>query len=564
MSVGPLRRSWRRLCGVWRRSLQLRVVVATLLISGGVVALLGVLMVEQIGRGMVEFHRSYAIEEVDDGREYAQRRLSQLTGPDDPAADSALGAVTANLSDRGQRARLFAVSVNMDNPRLPQRYVVGYKPDALTPPRQLARLIEKQNVLAYQYVSAALGGEKARPVLVVGAPVSTPAGEVHLYYFFHLDAQVESIALVRKATISTGVVLVLALGATAFGMTRMVVRPVSQAAHTAERLSAGVLTERMPVHGEDEVARLGRSFNQMAASLQRQITQLENYSSLQRRFTSDVSHELRTPLTTIRMATDVLHRARGEFPSTVARSAELLYDQVDHFEALLTDLLEISRYDSGAAVLEPEPTDVVQLVGGVRRSLAAVAERAGVVVELVAPDAPVVCEIDPRRVARIIRNLLNNAIEYGRVSGASEAGVGGDPGAGPPLVAAPILVTVASNSHAVAVTVRDHGIGLSAEECEAVFHRFWRSDPSRARHTGGTGLGLSIALEDARLHGGSLDAWGEPGRGAQFRLTLPVRAGGPLTPSPLPLVPADGSGSRRGSESAPSVVDAERAGEAYA
>ncbi|PZS10694.1 MAG: two-component sensor histidine kinase [Acidimicrobiales bacterium] len=503
-----------------------------MLISSAVVAVLGILMVEQISRGMVQFHRAYAIEEVNDGRSYALQRLQQLRAGDLTKADAVLKEVTANLSDRGERAKLFEVSVEIGNPGLPKHYVANGRPAELQAPAELTALVDARNVLGYQYVSMKLGGQPPRPVLAMAAPVSTRAGLVNLYYFFPLDGQVDSVALVRHVTFGVGVLLVLALGGIAFGVVRMVVRPVSAAARTAERLSAGVLTERMPVHGEDEVARLGRAFNQMAESLQQQIMQLERYSNLQRRFTSDVSHELRTPLTTIQMATDVLHRARGEFRGEVARSAELLHDQVEHFQALLADLLEISRYDGGFAVLEPEPTDVVELLRQAQRSLSAFASGVGVRIALDAPAHPVVCELDSRRVARIIANLVSNAVEYGRAVATSDepTSIGQEP---------VVRMTLMADRHAVAVTVRDYGVGLAPHEYEAVFHRFWRGDPSRARHTGGTGLGLSIALEDTRLHRGWLQAWGQRGQGAQFRLTLPRHAGGVLESSPLPLVPED-------------------------
>ena len=242
-------------------------------------------------------------------------------------------------------------------------------------------------------------------------------------------------------------------------------------------------------------------------------------SRLQRRFTSDVSHELRTPLTTVRMAADLLYGSRDELDPVMARSAELLHAELDRFDELMTDLLEISRFDAGFAVLDAEPTDLVPAVHRVARGLAAVADSVGVTIEVHVPDTPVIAEVDARRAERVLRNLVGNAIEHGE--------------------AQPVVVTLAVDERAVAVTVRDHGIGLKPGEEKLVFNRFWRADPSRARQTGGTGLGLSISLEDARLHGGWLEAWGAPGQGAQFRLTLPVRAGSKLTSAPLPLVPAD-------------------------
>jgi two-component system sensor histidine kinase MtrB len=234
---------------------------------------------------------------------------------------------------------------------------------------------------------------------------------------------------------------------------------------------------------------------------------------------SDVSHELRTPLTTVRMAADVLHEGRGSYPPAATRSAELLQAELDRFEELLVDLLEISRYDAGAASLDAEPTDLCALVRRAVQQAHPLAEAKGVEVELSGlPAHPVIAEVDHVRVERVLRNLVVNAIEHGE--------------------GRPVEVSAAGDGTAAAVLVRDHGIGLKPGESGLVFTRFWRGDPSRARTTGGTGLGLAIALEDVRLHGGWLQAWGEPGQGAAFRMTLPCRVGAPFDSSPLPLQPA--------------------------
>src|SRR5688500_4866751 len=258
-------------------------------------------------------------------------------------------------------------------------------------------------------------------------------------------------------------------------VTRLVVDPLRRAAGTAQRLAEGQLEERMLVRGEDDLARLATSFNAMADSLQRQITQLEGLSQLQQRFTSDVSHELRTPLTTVQMAAEVLHEARGDFPPHVARSAELLRAELDRFEGLLTDLLEISRYDAGAAVLDSEPTDLGALVDRVVAGMSSLAERHDSRLLVSRPDEAVIAEVDARRVERILRNLVGNAIEHG---------AGG-----------PIEITLAANRTAAAVTVRDHGVGLTSAEAQHVFDRFWRADPSRVRTVGGSGLRLSSSLD---------------------------------------------------------------------
>jgi two-component system sensor histidine kinase MtrB len=258
----------------------------------------------------------------------------------------------------------------------------------------------------------------------------------------------------------------------------------------------------------------------MAGHLQTQIRRLEELSRVQQRFTSDVSHELRTPLTTVRMAADVLYAARSDFDPITARSAELLTGELARFEALLVDLLEISRYDAGAATLEIGDVDLCGLVRNEVRYAAYLAAERGSDFDMAGiPAVPLVAEMDARRVSRILRNLLSNAVEHGE--------------------GRPIEVAVAADEFAIAVRVRDHGVGLAVGEAGQVFGRFWRGDPSRARRTGGTGLGLSIALEDARLHGGWLQAWGRPGAGAVFRLVLPRVAGAPLRHAPLRLEPEE-------------------------
>jgi two-component system sensor histidine kinase MtrB len=257
----------------------------------------------------------------------------------------------------------------------------------------------------------------------------------------------------------------------------------------------------------------------MADSLQRQIRRLEDLSRVQRRFTSDVSHELRTPLTTIRMAAEYLHASRAEYPPELARAAELLHAELDRFEALLGDLLEISRYDAGVANLESEPADIRGVITASIEANRMLADRHGSEVIVHEPDAPVTLDMDSRRVERILRNLVGNELDNGEGK--------------------PIEISIGYDDDAVAVTVRDHGVGLRPGQAALVFNRFWRGDPSRSRLTGGTGLGLAISLEDARLHDGWLQAWGAPRHGAQFRLTLPRLAGHTLIHSPLPLVPAD-------------------------
>jgi two-component system sensor histidine kinase MtrB len=387
-------------------------------------------------------------------------------------------------------------------------------------PAELRKLVQGNN-LAMQYAPVRPNPDSADtvPGLIVGEPVQARDGLFELYYLFPLTAEQQTIALLQRTVLLGGLGLVLLVVAITMLVTRQVVRPVRVAAGTASRLAAGDLSQRISVRGSDDIARLGRSFNDMAGSLQRQIRRLEDLSRLQRRFTSDVSHELRTPLTTVRMAAEVLHSGRDAFPPELARSAELLRAELDQFESLLTDLLEISRYDAGVARLESEIVDIRGVVRSAVDASHMLAERQGSDFLLNLPDGPVMVEMDARRVERILRNLVGNAVDHGE--------------------GRPVEISVGYDDEAVAVTVRDHGVGLRPGDAGLVFNRFWRGDPSRSRLTGGTGLGLAISLEDARLHDGWLQAWGERGVGAQFRLTLPRRAGLTLLSSPLPLVPGE-------------------------
>jgi two-component system sensor histidine kinase MtrB len=517
--IALVRWSLGRALSRWRRSLQLRVVTSTLLASTVMVGAFGVFVAHRVSDGVVAAERQHGLAQLASGATYLQGQLSELAGPDDPGLDSTLRSAVTNLSARGPLSADFAVAVETDNSRLPNKYVPIYRTDAVNPPAALHRLIAPGKQRGYQFTRTSIDNSDPRPFLVAAAPVETQAGRFDLYYFFPLDDEVATVSLVQNSLFAVGALLLLLLAVVAGIVTRQVVSPVRVAARTAERLSAGLLEERMVVRGEDELARLAHSFNQMAANLQRQIVQLENLSRLQQRFTSDVSHELRTPLTTVRMAADVIAASADTFPPALARSTELLSNQVDRFESLLNELLEISRYDSGAAVLEPEDTDVRTLITRTVDGLAQVAERSGSALEVRMPDEPVVAEVDPRRVERVLRNLVGNAIEHGEGK--------------------PVRITLACDSQALAVTVRDYGVGLRPGEAQAVFDRFWRADPSRARQTGGTGLGLSISREDARLHDGWLQVWGWPALGAQFRLTLPLRRGAQLSTSPLPLAPED-------------------------
>jgi two-component system sensor histidine kinase MtrB len=322
---------------------------------------------------------------------------------------------------------------------------------------------------------------------------------------------------VQNALAVGGLVLLATISLVSYFVTRTIVKPVEQAASVAESLSEGQLDVRLPEKGTDVMAVLARSFNKMANSLQQQIQQLDSLSRMQRRFVSDVSHELRTPMTTIKLAGEVIFGNREKLDPSLARSAELMQNQIQRFEVLLADLLEISRYDAGAVTPDLELHDLNAVVGAAIASIEPLAKSKETEIQVRLPSGSVEAEFDAKRIERLLRNLLSNAVEHGEGK--------------------PIVVEVGSNAQAVAVCVTDLGVGMTKQQLERIFDRFWRADPARQRSVGGTGLGLAISKEDAILHRGWLQVWSKPNRGSSFRLTLPIKADAVIASSPLPLPP---------------------------
>ncbi|MFD5598221.1 MtrAB system histidine kinase MtrB [Streptomyces griseorubiginosus] len=518
---------------LWRRNIQLKVVATTLLMSLGVVLLLGFVVIGQVRNGLLDAKVKASQSQATGGFAVAKQKADEAGAGTDDAATAAddqsdqfviewMSNLVYSLSSGGQGAfDVVTLPVGGDSGSGRGPRASGDVDPTASVPEALRAKVDQSTTAAQSYTRIDYdSGEESQPALVIGKQVNDPNGDPYqLYYLFPLTQEEKSLSLVKGTLATAGLFVVVLLGAIAWLVVRQVVTPVRMAAGIAERLSAGRLQERMKVTGEDDIARLGEAFNKMAQNLQLKIQQLEDLSRMQRRFVSDVSHELRTPLTTVRMAADVIHDAREDFDPMTARSAELLADQLDRFETLLADLLEISRFDAGAAALEAEPIDLREVVRRVVGGAEPLAERKGTTIRVLGDQQPVVAEADARRVERVLRNLVVNAVEHGE---------GKD-----------VLVKLAAAGGAVAIAVRDYGVGLKPGEATRVFSRFWRADPARARTTGGTGLGLSIALEDARLHGGWLQAWGEPGGGSQFRLTLPRTADEPLRGSPIPLEPKD-------------------------
>lgn len=387
-------------------------------------------------------------------------------------------------------------------------------------PPVIRERIAKSQEIEYEYGTLEYENGIITDSLFIGAPLDIPdGGKYEMYVVFSLNNQASTITLIQNSLLTTGFALIFLIALITWLVVRQVVRPVREAASVAKQFTQGEFDLRLPIDSKDELATLAISFNDMAESIEQQISRLENLSRVQQRFVSDVTHELRTPLTTLRMASEVIHNNRESFEAPVARSAELLVAQLDRFERLLEDLLEISRFDAEVAILEPVEFDLIVLIKRSVADLGIDSDEKTSGVSTKSDNSVVTIKADMRRVERIMRNLLSNALDH--------------------CEGTPIEIQIRSTDSEVAIGVRDFGSGLDEASLIRVFDRFWRADPSRSRVRGGTGLGLSIALEDARLHNGELDAWGRPGNGAHFVLTLPRIAGTSIQSRPLKPTPED-------------------------
>jgi two-component system, OmpR family, sensor histidine kinase MtrB len=505
---------------LWRRSLRVRTVVVTVLLSTIALVVVGEVLSVSISGGLYRDRVHQVLGFSARAETAAQKTLGTATSFD----PTTLGVLQQNAIEQARTAAGTLIGLSWQSSPgqsgsvLPEATVpVGV--DAVISPDLKQAVGAAPTGQHWQPVALPSGPGRTRPGVVVGEPLQVGGNQYELYLVYDLSDVQSTLDFVQRTLLIGGAALLLLIGGVTTVVVSLVVRPIKEAALVSEELAGGRLEQRIPERGEDVVATLARSFNRMADGLQRQITQLANLSRVQQRFVSDVSHELRTPLTTIRLASDVLYDGRNVLPPPAARSAELLRDQVERFEALLGDLLEISRMDAQAADVAGEPTNIVDLAREAIDSLAGLADDMGTPVRLVTPGGHVEIEVDARRIARVVRNLLANAIEHGD--------------------GRPIEVTVDSSATAVGLGVRDHGAGMPQNHADRVFDRFWRADPSRQRRIGGTGLGLAISLEDALLHGGSLEVWSREGDGTNFVLTLPRSPDMPMIGRPVPLEPAD-------------------------
>ena len=532
----------RRPMRAWRHSLLFRTVVIAAGATTMAIVIGTVWATLAIQSDLFDARKDQVLAETKRAVDFTQTSVNQQPTATDRAAIQQLGnSMLRNLAASSSTDLILGFPIaEVSTPDIPSAFNIYNIP--LAEPMLTDGLREQVRTRpeTQWYQSIALPGVDNRPVpgIVVGQQLEMPnVGFYEVYLAYPLDDVAETVRFVQGALWAMGLALVVIVGGIVWLVMRSIATPVSDVSRASARLAAGDLSARLEVTGENELATLARAFNRMADSLENQIRELAELSLVQQRFVSDVSHELRTPLTTIRLAAGVLHGEREGFDPITARSAELLYDQVARFEVLLADLLEISRYDAGSVELSLEEISMSDVAEHVAEALRQVAWEHDTELHFTGAVGDDVIPMDPRRVRRILRNLVGNAIEHGEEH--------------------PIDITVAQNETAVAVGVRDRGLGMRPEHAARVFDRFWRADPSRKRTLGGSGLGLAIALGDAKLHGGTIEVWSELGVGTHFVVTLP-RGEQTIIEPPIRLEPPEGiapaDGSAAGSSTRETLV----------
>jgi len=322
--------------------------------------------------------------------------------------------------------------------------------------------------------------------LVVGGP----AGDAQLYFFFSEQGLRHELAVLRNILLAGGGLLVLLAVLAGAVLARQTLRPVARASAAAHSLAEGLLETRLPVEGQDEFGGWAQAFNEMATALEAKISALSAAQARERRFTADVAHELRTPLTALVGEASLLSEHLDRMPDQSRRPAELLIADVGRLRRLVEDLMEISRLDAGAESVQPEAVDLGSATAAILRARGWDGR-----VRLEAEKT--IVTTDPRRLERIVANLVGNALEHG-----------GDG----------VAIRVGRDGARIFVEVADQGPGIPPEHLSHLFERFYKADPARSGP--GSGLGLAIAQENARLLGGEIEVWSEPGKGSRFTLRL--------------------------------------------
>lgn len=384
-----------------------------LVASTVVMLLLGYALVSVLTQRLVSQKEDAAFQELDRARTTVEQQID-ATGTANSvqvrinSARASLGQLSSELNDHQETYEAVVVVDNDDG-------TFTTSPEGFRIPEEMRTLVSNGNI-AQQYTSIDRIEGETYNALLVGTPIDSDIPDTQVYLVLSMESEEATMALMRGLLSAAGVVVVVLLVGIAWLATQQVIVPIRSASRIAQRLAAGHLRERMVVNSDDEMGRLAASFNDMADKLSKQITQLEEYGDLQRQFTSDVSHELRTPLTTVRMAADLIAADSDSMELHTRRASELMIRELDRFEELLADLLEISRHDAGVADLSAASLDVRSCVDSAMAQVVHLAEELDVDVQINMPAEPVTIEADSRRIERILRNLLANAIDHSEES----------------------------------------------------------------------------------------------------------------------------------------------------
>ncbi|GAA0471625.1 HAMP domain-containing sensor histidine kinase [Streptomyces olivaceiscleroticus] len=468
------------------RGLRARLVVAFLLVAAVSALTTAALTYREARNAILERSQDTAINDL-------RAQINSLA-PDLPVPPSRADLDEfARQLDRSGKARDWDVEADYEG--VPDN---GSDADVAVP-EELRDSVEQRHVPAFQRVER--GGE---PWLLIGMPVTRAhdraPSKLSVYARLPLRAEEANVEeLVSAAQRGALPVLALAL-IPALLAARGVLRPVRKLRQAAGRIAQGKLDTRLEVKGEDELAELSLTFNDMAAHLEENVAELRRLEANSRRFAADVSHELRTPLAAMTAVTDVLDEdaEAGTLDPDTASAVRLISQETGKLARMVEDLMEVSRFDAGAAALHAYEVDVAEAI---RKTLQARAWQDRVAAEL--PPAGVRARLDARRLDVVVANLVGNALHHG-----------GEP------------VTVRLRTPVdgrLLIEVADQGPGIDPEVLPHVFDRFYKADSARARSEG-SGLGLAIAMENVRLHGGTLRAANAPdGGGAVFTIDLPLR-----------------------------------------
>jgi signal transduction histidine kinase len=302
-------------------------------------------------------------------------------------------------------------------------------------------------------------------------------------------------------------------------------RPLEALVGAAGRLAGGDRSARVEVGGVSEVATLGTAFNEMAAELELEASERDRLDRMKDEFVLTASHELRSPLTSVQGFAELLMMERDSLTPRQVETVEIILDNCRHLVRLLNDLLDLARSDAGRLSIRPQPTHLGPLVEDVVRTMRAQTDASDqVLTEEIDPDLPLV-NVEVDRIRQILVNLVTNAHEYS-----------------PERASIQVTARVADND--VEISVTDNGPGIPPAQLEHIFERFVRGDAGLTQRVGGTGLGLAISKSLVELHGGTIAAASEVGRGSTFTIALPATGPEALEAAPVGH-PVIGEGGRR-------------------